>query len=402
MAARDVLDITVRLGSGTGRTLLSAFDNALQRAGVADFNLLTLSSVIPPGSRVRMVDDVLDGEHGDVLFCVRAEAYAAHPGDIAWAGLGWVVDPDGAGLFVEHHGGSEESVLEQIDLSLADMVASRPGAYGRPHYAVASAHCVDLPACAVAVAAYRVSSWFETTAAEPAPEEPATLPAPAQEPVPTPAPVPEPVPTPEPARVEERRPAAGPSRPIKVTLEQKIDVATARRYYGLYREAFGPLETQAVARQILHEGEFLEEMVDARVNKYVAWDDDGEVIGISTLTSDLSTVPWISPGFFAHRYPEHAARGAIYYMGWTLVSAERQGGRVFATMLRRMTEQIGDERAVVAWDMCMVNEEAGLAKAGNAMLESMADVTIETIDRQSYWAGVFHGTPQVEAAASVG
>ena len=142
--APQALDITVRLGSGTGRTLLSAFDNALQRAGVADFNLVTLSSVIPPASRVRMVDDVLAGGHGDVLFCVRAEAYAAHPGDIAWAGLGWCVDAEGAGLFVEHHGGSEESVLEQIEVSLADMRASRPGGYGRPHFAVASAHCVDL------------------------------------------------------------------------------------------------------------------------------------------------------------------------------------------------------------------------------------------------------------------
>ena len=181
-----------------------------------------------------------------------------------------------------------------------------------------------------------------------------------------------------------------PRRPeVKVTLEQRIDISTARRYYQLYRETFGPLQTQAVARQILHEAEFLEEMVDPRVNKYVAWDEDGEVIGISTLTSDLSTVPWISPEFFAARYPDHAARGAVYYMGWTLVRQERQGGRVFATMLRRMTEQIGDEQAVVAWDMCMVNDRPGSPRRGNAMLESMADVTIETIDRQTYYAGTF-------------
>ena len=157
-----------------------------------------------------------------------------------------------------------------------------------------------------------------------------------------------------------------------------------------------------MARQILHEAEFLEEMVDPRVNKYVAWDEHGEVIGMSTLTSDLSTVPWISPGFFEHRYPEHFARGAVYYMGFTLVSAERQGGRVFATMLQRMADQIGDDRAVVAWDMCMLNEEAGLAEAGNAMLESMAEVSIETIDRQTYWAGTFHGKPEVEAPVPVG
>jgi arginine decarboxylase len=37
------LDITVRSGTGTARTLLSAFDSALMSAGVANFNLITLS-----------------------------------------------------------------------------------------------------------------------------------------------------------------------------------------------------------------------------------------------------------------------------------------------------------------------------------------------------------------------
>src|SRR5687768_4646380 len=80
---RTGLDISIRSGSGTGRTLLSAFDNALQRAGVADFNLVTLSSIIPPGSRIRSVNSTLAGGHGDLLFSVRAEAFAEHPGDIA-------------------------------------------------------------------------------------------------------------------------------------------------------------------------------------------------------------------------------------------------------------------------------------------------------------------------------
>ena len=85
------LDITVRSGSGTGRTLLSAFDNALQGAGVADFNLVTLSSVIPTGQPdPQRRTASLPGGHGDLLFCVRAQAFAERPGDEAWAGLGLV------------------------------------------------------------------------------------------------------------------------------------------------------------------------------------------------------------------------------------------------------------------------------------------------------------------------
>lgn len=154
------VDITVRTGTGSARTLLGAFDSALLAAGVANFNLVTLSSVIPPRSTVRVVDTRLAGVHGDRLYCVVSAAYADHPGEFAWAGLGWTIDPsNGQGLFVEHHGGSQESLSEQIDLSLADMVAGRGGGYGEVHKAMASVHCVDRPVCALAIAAYSVVPW---------------------------------------------------------------------------------------------------------------------------------------------------------------------------------------------------------------------------------------------------
>ncbi|MCW2791729.1 MAG: pyruvoyl-dependent arginine decarboxylase [Nocardioides sp.] len=153
------LDITVRTGTGTARTLLAAFDSALLAAGVANFNLITLSSVIPPGSRVRLADETLPGGHGDKLYCVLSAAYADHPGETAWAGLGWATDHTTGGLFVEHHGGSEASVREQIALSLADMSENRGGGYGDVQVAVASAHCVDRPVCALAIAAYTVAEW---------------------------------------------------------------------------------------------------------------------------------------------------------------------------------------------------------------------------------------------------
>ncbi|MCY7401262.1 MAG: pyruvoyl-dependent arginine decarboxylase [Nocardioides sp.] len=383
-----MLDITVRTGSGTGRTLLSAFDHALQRAGVADFNLVTLSSVIPPGSRIRMVDATLPGGHGDVLFCVRAEAYAEHPGDIAWAGLGWCVDDTGAGLFVEHHGGSEQSVMEQIELSLADMKSTRAGRYGEVRTAVASAHCTDLPTCAIVVAAYRVSPWFEPTAQ--ARPERATVPT-APESVPTaPAPPPAHQTTVEQAPVVHQPGAATGPGGITVTLEKTVDLATARRYYELYRDTFGDLEDKAAARQLLHEHEFLEEMVDDRVHKYVARDEDGEAVGITTLTADLETVPWISPPYFAKRYPEHHARGAIYYLGFTLVHPSRRTARVFHAMFTRMAELMVAEKAVAAWDMCLFNDERRVGGNGGRLLARLADITIEPVDRQTYYTGVFH------------
>jgi arginine decarboxylase len=40
-------------GSAIGRTPLNAFDNALRDAGIADFNLIKVSSIIPPSVPVR-------------------------------------------------------------------------------------------------------------------------------------------------------------------------------------------------------------------------------------------------------------------------------------------------------------------------------------------------------------
>ena len=431
------LDISIRTGTGAGRTLLSAFDHALQQAGVADFNLVTLSSVIPPGSRIRNVNGTLAGGHGDLLFCVRAEAFAEHPGEIAWAGLGWCVDETGGGLFVEHHGGSERSVVEQIELSLGDMNANRGGGYGPVQIALASAHSTGFPVCAVVVAAYRVSTWHEP-AAEPIPEsEEAPRAAlhhrpsssngsiphathahtvngnhvgevrpPEVSEVATPAASDvEPGVAPEvlseaSSEVEHEAPDipaiddAGdvPAVPdIRVTMEKEVDYTTAKRYYQLYCETFGDLETGAVARQLLHESEFLEEMLDPRVHKYVAWDEDGQAIGMTTLTSDLETVPWISPGYFAHHYPEHHARNAIYYLGFTLVHPDHQGGHVFHAMIEPMTRRVMAENAVVAWDMCLANDKRGLGGSAGKLLRSMAHVTIDPIDRQTYYAATFHG-----------
>lgn len=442
--AAQTLDITVRTGSGSGRTPLSAFDAALQGAGVADFNLVTLSSVIPPGSRVRQVGADLPGGHGDVLFCVRAEAYAERPGETGWAGLGWCVDAEGAGLFVEHHGPTEESVLEQIELSLADMKATRRGHYGAVQTAVASVTCVDLPACAVVLAAYRVSSWFDPAAVT-GPLAPAASSAPAGRPsgvastVPT-APT---APTddgggsgstpgtgapgvdpgaaapagrhegvvatalaarPEPTEGRARAAAfaaAPTTRPVgrvrpglTITVEKEVDEATSQRYYQLYRDTFSELETLAAARQLLHEEEFHAEMVDPRVQKWVAWDEAGEAVGMATLTDDLDTVPWISPGFLAERFPDHAARGAVYYLGFTLVAPTHRSARVFHAIIEEMAALMVAERAVAAWDICAFNDDRRLSGNAGRLLSRLAEVSIEPVDLQTYYAGTFHGPKQ--------
>jgi hypothetical protein len=180
---------------------------------------------------------------------------------------------------------------------------------------------------------------------------------------------------------------------VSITIETELDDETAARYYRLYRTTFGELETRAVARQLLHEEEFLEEMRDPRVWKYVAW-EDGQPIGMSTLTRDLATVPWISPGYFAHHYPEHTARDAVYYLGFTLVHGERRRARVFQAMIEKIVELLVEERAVCGYDLCLHNDrDLGLGSSIDKILHRASDVTVQSVDVQTYYAATFSGLP---------
>ncbi|QIG43665.1 GNAT family N-acetyltransferase [Nocardioides anomalus] len=429
-AAAKGLTISIRTGSGTGQTPLSAFDSALLDAGVGDFNLVTLSSVIPPASRIRHVDGPLAGTHGDLLFCVRAEAFADQPGHTAWAGLGWVTDDTGGGLFVEHHGTSEASVVEQIEASLDDMNRARGGHYRDLQITVASAECVDAPVCALVLAAYRVTSWYDGS--EPAPAAvaaddglvatpPAASPAAGSGPGGTHTQIAEewiaedhgtPAGTPRvssnghrpaaarpaPAPVSSA-PALDPDGPVKrISVEKEVDFATAKRYYQLYVATFGQLDTEAAGRQLLTEEEFLEEMLDPRVHKYIAWDEDDKAIGMSTLATDVATLPWVSPTYFQHHWPEEFARGAIYYLGFTLVHPAHRGAGIFQLMIRTALQRVVDDRGVAAWDSCQANDERGMNATAVRLVEEVSGVTPTIVDRQTYYAGLLVGGLRETAA----
>ena len=156
--------LPVAAGTGTGSTSLAAFDAALRDAGVANFNLVRLSSVIPPNTDVDTTGTapMPEGGWGDRLYCVYAEQHADLPGVEAWAGIGWVQRLDGqGGLFVEHEGPTEAFLIKAIESSLADLAAGRPEEFGEVHMFTTGVTCIDKPVCAFVVAAYETARWGE-------------------------------------------------------------------------------------------------------------------------------------------------------------------------------------------------------------------------------------------------
>lgn len=155
--------IQVSSGLGTGPTKLAAFDAALNDAGVANYNLLKLSSVIPPKTKIDIKKTAITdtpGDWGDRLYVVMAEQRVDTPNAEAWAGIGWVQDKKtGKGLFVEHEGNSEKTVREDIRQSLEALMATRNVDFGPIHMKVAGKICKHEPVCALVVAVYQSTPW---------------------------------------------------------------------------------------------------------------------------------------------------------------------------------------------------------------------------------------------------
>ena len=177
---------------------------------------------------------------------------------------------------------------------------------------------------------------------------------------------------------------------LHISIVTAIDPDQLDEFYDLYLEAFGPLRTRAVARQVLHRYEFAEQMNDPRIWKYVAKDDDQRPMGLSTLTRNLETVPWISPEYFAARFPEHTARNAVYYWGFTLARPHRRGHRVFKHMLTAVVEHLAANKAVCSYDICAFNNATmQFGDQIEALTHRLTDVSFEVIDTQTYYAATF-------------
>jgi hypothetical protein len=179
---------------------------------------------------------------------------------------------------------------------------------------------------------------------------------------------------------------------IRVGIETTIPDAEIDGFHRLYEAAFGDLRTRAIARQVLHRNEFHEEMIDPRVQKHVARTTDGTPVGLSTLTRHLETVPWISPDYFAARFPLHAARNAIYYAGFTLVDPTARQGTAFHAMITSIVRILAAEHAVVGWDICSYNNSRfSFADALRAALDEHANADVAVEDTQTYYAARFTG-----------
>jgi arginine decarboxylase len=103
-------------GAAEGSTTLNAFDNALLAAGIGNYNLVRVSSIVPP--RARLLPSLPAIGHGSLVPCVYSVAAGETPGESLCAALGFGISRDDHhGMIFEHHGSDPaetESTVRQM------------------------------------------------------------------------------------------------------------------------------------------------------------------------------------------------------------------------------------------------------------------------------------------------
>lgn len=181
-----------------------------------------------------------------------------------------------------------------------------------------------------------------------------------------------------------RPPVCTPARVVRMT---EVPTDLAEQFLRVYRAGFAPLELRSPARQALTDDEFRAEMSNPLVTKFVAFDDYGEAGAMAIIATDLSIVPWISVPYYAHHFPEHYARGAVFYVNAVVVRPDRQGGPWSKVVLEDMYRFVAEHRALMAFDVCGYNvDTVKLVETTARSAHRIAHVETAELDQQRYYA----------------
>ena len=94
-------------GKGVHKEKLASFEAALRDAGIANLNLVYVSSIFPPGCKmVPVTEGIKSLSPGEITHCVMARQETTEPGRRIVASIGVAVprNPELYGYLSEHHG----------------------------------------------------------------------------------------------------------------------------------------------------------------------------------------------------------------------------------------------------------------------------------------------------------
>jgi len=119
-------------GMGKHKEKLTSFEMALRSAGIAQYNLVKVSSIFPPGCKIISRERGLKYlSPGEIVFCVMSENSTNEPHRLVASSIGLAIPKEKTeyGYLSEHHsfGQKEEDAGEYAESLAAEMLATTLG-----------------------------------------------------------------------------------------------------------------------------------------------------------------------------------------------------------------------------------------------------------------------------------
>ncbi len=200
---------------------------------------------------------------------------------------------------------------------------------------------------------------------------------------PNPQPLPPPVPpAPQAGSILDRHPVAP---PISVTHERSITGELAEELWDAYRENLEPLAEVAVLRHLDSHEEVLAQFANPRILKLVAW-EGARPVGLGMVTNHLEDVTEISPAFLRVKYPEFAARNAIYVGMLVMVSPVQRSQTAFSRLYLELWQVPARAGGILVFDVCDFNRQTfGVDEMSHRIASNFPRSSVEVLDRQTWY-----------------
>jgi hypothetical protein len=172
---------------------------------------------------------------------------------------------------------------------------------------------------------------------------------------------------------------------VTVTQERSITGAIAEQLCDAYELTVGPLADLAVLKHVDGRAEVLGYLANQRITKLVAW--QGNVpVGLGMVTNSLEDVVEISPSYLRSRYPDFAARDAIYVGMLVMVVPGVRGMTVFSRIYTELWQVPAKAGGLLVWDVCEFNR---LTFAADDIAKRIAgnfpNSSVDVLDRQTWY-----------------
>ena len=173
--------------------------------------------------------------------------------------------------------------------------------------------------------------------------------------------------------------------PILITHESTITGREADALWEAYRTNFKPLAELAILQHLYSQDEVLAELANPHITKIVGWVGD-EPVGLAMVTNSLEDVPQISPAFLRAKYPDHAARNAIYVGILVMVAPGVRGLTLFGRLSTELWQVPALVGGVLVFDVCDFNREVfGAEKLAQRIADNFPRSAVDVLDRQTWY-----------------